>query len=137
MITLEDTIFRNLIINKEFSDRVLPYLKESYFQKNSEKLLFKIINAYYQKYDKIPSFDDISTIISSKKVNEKVFKEFNEKIDDLKKIEPSNNTQWLIDSAEDFCKDRALYNAVSEAVDIYDNKSTKDKGSLQTLFEDA
>lgn len=137
MITLEDTIFRNLIVNKEFSDRVLPYLKESYFQKNSEKLLFKIINAYYQKYDKIPSFDDISTIISSKKVNEKIFKEFNEKIDDLKKIEPSNNTQWLIDSAEDFCKDRALYNAVSEAVDIYDNKSTKDKGSLQTLFEDA
>ena len=137
MHTLEDTIFRNLIANKEFSDRVIPYISDSYFQQNSEKLLFKLIDAHYQKYDKVPTFDDIITIISSKKLNEKLFKEINEKIEKLKTIEPSNNTQWLIDNTEEFCKDRALYNAVVDAVSIYDGKSNKDKGSLQNLFQDA
>ena len=137
MHTLEDTIFRNLIANKEFSDRVIPYITDSYFQQNSEKLIFKLIDSYYQKYNKVPSFDDLVTILSSKKLNEKLFKEVSEKLEKIRTIEPSNNTQWLIDNTEDFCKDRALYNAVVDAVSIYDGKSNKDKGSLQNLFQDA
>lgn len=137
MHTTEDTIFKNLITNKEFSDRVIPYISSDYFQQNSEKILFKLINSYYQKYNKTPSLDDIITILSSKKLNEKLFKEVNDKIEVLKSIESSNNTQWLIDLAEDFCKDRALYNAVLEAVNIYDGKTNKSRGSLQDLMQDA
>lgn len=137
MHTVEETIFKNLILNDEYSERVLPYLSVEYFQQNSEKVLFKIIDSYFQKYNKVPSIDDIVTILSSKKIDEKLFKDINDKINVLKTIEKSNNVQWLIDTTEDFCRDRALYNAVSEAVNIYEGKSKKDKGSLNNLFETA
>lgn len=137
MHSVEETIFKNLITNKEYSDRVMPYLSDTYFSSNSEKILYKIMSSHYLKYNVVPSIDDILTIISTKKIAEKIYNDFLEKIEHIRKIEPSDNTQWLIDKTEDFCKDRALYNAVSTAVSIYDNKSDKDRGSLQNIFRDA
>lgn len=137
MIRLEDTIFKNLISNKEFCSKVIPYINIDYFQQKEDKILFKIIDTYYQKYENSPSLDEILTIISSKKIDEKTFNEITNKINNLKQIEASSNIQWLIDNTEEFCKDRALYNAVLDAVNIYDGKSKKDKNELHHIFEDA
>ena len=52
---IEKAIFANLISNEHFARKVLPFLKSEYFQSRLDQSLFKIINAYVQEYNNLPS----------------------------------------------------------------------------------
>lgn len=137
MNRIEDTILRNLLCDNTYPDRVLPYLTIDYFTNISEKIILKVINDYYQKYNTTPILSEISTIINSKKIDENTYKQVSEKLDTIQKITPSENVEWLVDETEKFCQDRALYNSVTEAISIYSGDSKKDRGSIPELVQNA
>ena len=137
MNRIEDTILRNLLCDNTYPDRVLPYLSIEYFSNISEKIILKVINDYYQKYNTTPILSEISTIINSKKIDENTYKQISEKLDIIQKIVPSENIEWLVDETEKFCQDRALYNSVTEAISIYSGDSKKDRGSIPELVQNA
>ena len=54
-MTIEKTILSNLLFNEEFTRKVLPFLKAEYFRDTSQRLVFKLIDAYTIKYNTVPS----------------------------------------------------------------------------------
>ena len=52
------------------------------------------------------------------------------------KNEPSE-LQWLTEQTEKFCQDKAIYNAIMDAVQILDTKTNKDKGEIPKILSDA
>jgi hypothetical protein len=138
MNTIEDIIFRNLISNESYMRRVLPFIKEEYFQIKSEKLLFNEIHKYVTTYNSLPSIDALKIEIqNSSELTQKEFDDLSTRLENLKEIEKSDE-EWIVDKTETFCKDKAIYNAILESIHIIEGKSkTKTSSALPQLLSDA
>jgi len=121
MERIERTALSNLIHNEEYTRKVLPFIKEEYFADRTERLLFSEIYKFVNKYNSLPTKEALSIEINStKSVNEDEYKKITDVLSTLNK-EPINY-QWLVDTTEKFCKDRAIHNAILGGIQILDGK---------------
>ena len=136
---IETTILGNLLINEEYTRKVLPFLKNDYFTSNAEKTIHETIGDFVTKYNSLPTKEALSIELQEVKINEEEFKETMELLDDISKdTEEYADLGWLLDSTEKFCQDKAIYNAVVESIGILDNqKSSQDKGLIPEILSDA
>ena len=58
-LNLEQTILSNLIYSDDYTRKVFPYLKEDYFQDSTDKVIFKTIARYIERYKSSPEHDVI------------------------------------------------------------------------------
>ena len=124
MERIERTVLSNLIYNEEYTRRVLPFIKEEYFSDRLEKILFTEIHNFVNKYNALPSKEALSIEMNgSKSINEDEYKKVTDIISTLSK-EPVN-MDWLRDTTEKFCKDRAIHNAILGGIQIIDGKDKK------------
>ena len=134
---IELLILRNLSKNDEYSRKVLPYIKEEYFQNPHDKCIFSVIKEFWDKHNKKPSKDSILIDISKNgSLNEDAISQIYAKVSELYIETDEVDIDWLIDNTEDFCKERALYNALMESIEITDSK-TEEKGKIPTILTDA
>ena len=134
---IEVTILRNLIFNEDYTRKTLPFINEIYFPKREEQILFQEIDTFVQKYKNLPTKESILIELSNRKdINEeenRIVKEFlntlnNEDVDQ----------QWLLDTTEKFCKDRAVHNAVLDGIKILDGKDKKrTQEAIPSILADA
>lgn len=137
MKNIENIILNNLIHNENYMRKVLPFLKEEYFLEETDKILFKTISEFVSKYNVLPSLDSIEIDVQNKKISETSVKILSEKIQDLK-IYEKVEFDWLIENSENFCKDKALYNAIITSIDIIDGNNKKySKEGIPSLLQDA
>ena len=121
---IEITILRNLIFNDGFTRKVLPFLKDFYFSKRDERILFTEIELFVNKYKNLPTKETISIELGYRKdLNDEEVKSVKELVSILNKDDVDQ--QWLLDTTEKFCKDRAVHNAVLEGIKILDKKDDK------------
>ena len=123
--TIERTILSNLINNEEFARKVLPFIKADYFDVKEERIIFDEIQNFVDKYNKPSTHTALEIEVSNRKdLNEIEHKKI---VDIIKTLKPESiDFDWLVDTTEKFCKDKAIYNAIVEGVGIIDGKS-KDK----------
>jgi len=121
MERIERTALSNLIHNEEYTRKVLPFIKEEYFSDRIERLLFTEIYKFVNKYNSLPTKEALSIEINSaKSVNEDEYKKITDVLSTLNK-EPVNQ-DWLVETTEKFCKDRAIHNAILGGIQIIDGK---------------
>ena len=133
---IEQTILRNLLTNERYMRKVLPFIKPDYFQ-GVYKTLFKEAGKYVAKYNKLPSHESLAIELQETNMSAEQFQMAmdivpqlftNEKIDE----------QWLLDSTEKWCQDRAIYNSIMESISIIDGKhETLTKNALPDLLQKA
>jgi len=124
MERIERTALSNLIHNEEYTRKVLPFIKEEYFSDRIERLLFTEIYKFVNKYNSLPTKEALSIEINSaKSVNEDEYKKITDVLSTLNK-EPVNQ-DWLVETTEKFCKDRAIHNAILGGIQIIDGKDKK------------
>ena len=117
---IETTILSNLVYNEEYTRKVIPFLKEDYFQDGVEKIIFQTIWAYAEKYKSNPTIDALVIDVQDKALNEEQYKK---SVDYLSEIEETPiDLDWLTDQTEKWCKDKAIYNAVLNGIQIIDGK---------------
>jgi len=121
---IEITVLRNFIFNETFTRKALPFCKEDYFSNRNERLLFREIDIFVNKYKNIPTKEALVIELGQRKdINEDEFKSIKELLDIL--IDEAVDLQWLLDTTEKFCKDRAVHNAVLTGIKILDKKDSK------------
>ena len=117
---IETTILSNLVYDEEYIRKVIPFLKEEYFQDGIEKVIFQTIWAYAEKYKSNPTLDALVIDVQDKALNEDQYKK---SVDYLSEIEETpTDIDWLTDQTEQWCKDKAIYNAVLNGIQIIDGK---------------
>ena len=136
---VETTILGNLLQNEEYTRKVLPFLKNDYFSRNPEKIIYGTVSDFVTKYNSLPTKEALSIELQEKKINEEEFKETMELLDDISKdTQEHTDLGWLLDTTEKFCQDKAIYNAVVESISILDSqKSDQDKGVIPEILSDA
>jgi replicative DNA helicase len=140
MNRLEQTILKNLIYNEEYTRKVLPFIQPSYFSDNTEKILFKEIFEFVNKYKNLPSHEAlVINFTESKNLTETEVQDAVQLLNEIKKSKDDTvEIKWLTEHTEKFCQDKAIYNAIMESVSILDDKhGKKTKGEIPKLLADA
>jgi len=136
-IDLEQTILRNILTNESYMRKVIPFVKKEYFE-GVYQILFSEVTKFVGKYNKLPSLDAFKIEIDqSERFNEQTY---THAIDILPNIfeKKEENKQWLLDTTEKWCQDRAVYLAIMESISIIDGKhQTLSKNSLPDILQDA
>jgi len=134
---IEITILRNLFFNEDYTRKVLPFLKPIYFNKRDERELYVEVEKFVLKYKNLPTKEAILIELNNRKdINEEEHRSIKELINTISYEEVDN--QWLLDTTERFCKDRAVHNAVLDGIKILDGKDQKrTQEAIPSILADA
>ena len=137
MDKVEILILRNLLHNEEYVRKVIPFIKSEYFEDTNQKIVFEEILKFVQEYNQ-PATKEVLCIEVEKRqdINDTSFKEITQMVSYLDD-EPSE-FNWLVDTTEKWCRDRAIYLALMESIHIADGKdSKKNRDSIPSILSDA
>ena len=131
---ISNTILAKLIFDQDFMRRVIPFLKREYFEQNNDQITFKAISEYIQKYNAVPSKEALVLSLSNQQMTDEQEQQVKEQIESYS--EPDVDIEWLTDETEKFCKDRAVYLAIMDSIQIMDKKDG-DEGQIPELLSNA
>lgn len=137
MEKIETTIIRNLLFNSDYCRKVLPFIKPEYFENLHEKVIFEEISKF------IVSYEDLATkevlLIETEKrtdLNEDIYKNICDYISNLD--DSYVDSEWLTDNTEKWCRDRAIYLALMESIQIADGQDPKKtRDSIPGILQEA
>ena len=137
MERIETTILRNLIFNEEYSRKVIPFIQPAYFEKRTEKIIYEEITKFIVKYGS-------SITIEALNIETENRTDLTE--GEVKEVRDINNSltdsivenQWLIDTTEKWCRDRAIYLALMESIALADGEDDKKgRDAIPSILSDA
>lgn len=136
-IDLEQTILRNLLTNEPYMRKVVPFLKKEYFE-GVYQHIFTEVTKFVTKYNKLPTLEAFKIEIDqSDRISDQMY---THAVDILPNIfeRKEENMQWLLDTTEKWCQDRAVYRAIMESISIIDGKHEKlTKNALPDILQNA
>ena len=137
-VRLEQTILKNLVQNEPFTRKVIPFLKEEYFSESDEKTVFNEIISYFDKYTKPPTVEALLiNLDNNTSLNDGLLSQSKTIVDSIGKLTEATPTDWLVNETESWCKDRAIYIAVMDSIEVIDKKSQRSTGEIPDLLKDA
>ena len=137
MDKIEFLILRNFLHNEQFTRKVLPFIKAEYFEDTSQKIIFEEILNFVQKYNQLATKEILSIEVENRKdINEDSFKQISNLIENLD--DDPTEIDWLVNTTEKWCRDRAIYIALMESIHIADGKDEKkNRDSIPSILSDA
>ena len=117
--SIEALVVNSLVFSQEYTRQVLPHLKSEYFEDHNNRVVFEELSKYLVAYDNLPTKDALNIEVENRRdLNESTYKEIKTLIDNLD--EEPHESQWLVDTTEKWCRDRAIYIALLESIQIAD-----------------
>jgi replicative DNA helicase len=136
MEKVEFLILRNLIHNEEYLRKVLPFINHEYFEDLEQKIVFEEISKFVLEYNNLPTNEVLCIEIEKRNdVNEEQFKKLVHLISHLENVPSEQN--WLINTTEKWCRDRAIYLALMESIQLVDGKGDKNRDAIPSILQDA
>jgi replicative DNA helicase len=137
MEKVEFLILRNLLHNEEYIRKVIPFLKSEYFEDTNQRIVFEEILSFIQEYNQPATKEVLCIEVENRKdINDTSFKEIVHLINNLDNVPVE--LEWLIDTTEKWCRDRAIYIALMESIHIADGKDEKkNRDSIPSILSDA
>ena len=134
---LEQTILKNLIQNEPFIRKTLPYIKSDFFQERDEEFLYKQIKEYFLKYQTPPTPEALIIDIDEMEgIDQQLISDTMVLIREIKQDTTDTPDEWLVDSTEKWCKDRAVYNGVMNSIEIIQDKQGN-TGEIPDILREA
>jgi replicative DNA helicase len=137
MEKIELLVLNNLLQKEKYTRKVIPFIKEEYFQELKEKVIFQEIFSFVEKYNQIPNKESLLIEIENRTdINESSYREIVECVSSFEEVE--SNDEWLVDTTEKWCRDRAIYIALMDAIQIADGKDEKrGRNAIPSILSDA
>ena len=131
------TILNNLIHDEEYTRKVIPFIEEDYFEERSDKVVFEEIATFLKAYDSLPSKEVLQIEVGKRTdLTQDEFQSTEQLINTLGKSEYEQ--EWVYDTTEAWCKERAIYNALMESIKIADGQDEKkNRDAIPSILSDA
>ena len=137
MDRIEKVILRNLVYNEEYLRKVIPFIEPDYFNERNERVVFEHITKYVAEYNNLITKEVLLIEIEDRRdITQEEVKNINGTINELEDIEC--DLEWLSDTTEKWCRDRAIYLALMESIKIADGQDDKqNRDAIPTILSDA
>lgn len=125
---VEKIIIFSLLDIPEYFNKTNLFIQEEYFKNKDTKLVFKLLKSYIRDYDEVPSRTELRTMLSEVDVEE----DFRDECLEVINFEPEDeiNLDWVLETSEEYCRERATHLALIESLDIIEGKNKKLKASV-------
>ena len=136
MSNLENLIISSLFFEEKFTRRVIPHLKGEYFEDINNKILFEETSKYFVEYDRLPTKEALTIELETRKdLTDEQSKTIQNSISNFE--DTAHDIKWLVDTTEKWCRDRAIYNALLESIQIADGEKKASRDAIPSLLTDA
>ena len=130
-------ILRNLLYNEEYLRKVVPFIKADYYEDSNQRIVYEEIEKFVHEYNQ-PATKEVLYIEVEKRqdINDTTFQEITKLISYLEEV--PTDFDWLCDTTEKWCRDRAIYLALMESIALADGDSKeKDRGAIPSILSNA
>ena len=137
MDKVEILILRNLLYNEEYLRKVVPFIKADYYEDSNQRIVYEEIEKFVHEYNQ-PATKEVLCIEVEKRqdINDTTFQEITKLISYLEEV--PTDFDWLCDTTEKWCRDRAIYLALMESIALADGDSKeKDRGAIPSILSNA
>jgi len=137
MDKVEFLILRNFLHNEQYTRKVIPFVKAEYFEDTNQRIVFEEILRFIQEYNQLATKEVLCIEVEKRKdINDDSFKEIVHLIECLDDVPVE--FEWLVNTTEKWCRDRAIYLALMESIHIADGKDEKkNRDSIPSILSDA
>ena len=137
MDQVEFLVLRNLLHNEEYLRKVIPFIKGDYFEDPNQKMVYEEILDFVEKYNE-PATKEVLCIELEKRkdINDSNFRDVVHLVTGLEDVPAEFN--WLVDTTEKWCRERAIYLALMESISIADGQQDeKTADAIPSILSDA
>ena len=136
-LKIEEITLSKLILNDTYTKKVLPFIKDDYFDTSSHKILFSTLAEYVNKFETTPEPNALKIEVEKRRdISEEIYKEVEQFLNNLDRDQ--YNEDWLIETTEKWCKEKAIYLALMESVKIADGQDkTRTKDAIPSIMSEA
>jgi len=136
-LKIEEITLSKLILNDTYTKKVLPFIKDDYFDAPSHKVLFSTLSEYVNKFETTPEPNALKIEVEKRRdISEEIYKEVEQFLNNLDR--DHYNEDWLIETTEKWCKEKAIYIALMESVKIADGQDkTRTKDAIPSIMSEA
>lgn len=135
---IEKIILHSISCDEQVSRSVIPFLKGEYFHEDEHKVVFEKINEYIQEYNSLPSKEAISISVGKLPQTDDQQKLCQSLIEEVFSVDSDYDKEWIVKESENFCKEKAVYNAILESIHIIEGKSqTQSENAIPGILSDA
>ena len=136
--TLELTILQGIIHNEEFTRKILPYVKEEYFESSAGRTLYTTFKDFFVQYDSSPTREAIAIQLENLSgLNDNEFEELGHGAEAIFGDSQTQTLDFLVDATEKWCKERAVYLALLESIAIHDGSGDQTRDAIPQLLSEA
>ena len=137
MEQIEFLILKNLLHNEKYLRKTLPFIKAEYFENLNQKMVYEEISTFVGQYNELPTKEILSIEVEKRNdINEDLFKQVTHLISCLD--DSPVEFEWLVDTTEKWCRDRAIYLALLDSIAIADGKDEKKNAeAIPSILSDA
>jgi replicative DNA helicase len=136
--SIEKIILQNLVMNEPFARKVVPFLKKEYFHDRTENFIFVAIQDFIIEYNTLPNIEAIFLSLDKKKsLTQDDIKKTNELSNQIFEGYEECSLDWLMAESEVFCKEKAVYNAIMNSINIIDGKDETPTTSIPDILSKA
>jgi replicative DNA helicase len=137
MERIEATILRNLVFDEDYARKVIPFIQPDFFEIKTEKTIFQEIVHFIVKYNSTITQEALQIEIENRTdLTEEEIKQSRDIVNSLHNS--LVESQWLLDTTEKWCRDRAIYLALMESIHIADgNDEKKNRDAIPSILSEA
>ena len=136
-LQIEEVALSKLILDEGYCRKVMPFIKKEYFDAHRNTVLFERLVDYVNSFDTTPEPTALKIEVEKRRdITDDIFKEIESFLDNLDRDQ--YNDDWLVDTTEKWCKERAIYLALMESVQIADGQDkTRTKDAIPSIMSEA
>ena len=134
---VETLILKNLLLTEDYPRKVLPFVKTEYFEDVTDGILYDVINKYFVKYSAVPTVEAITIEVGKiSTLSDEQYKQTTQTLESFDK--EATELEWLLDTTEKWCQERAIYLALMESIKIADGSHDKQgPDAIPSILSDA
>ena len=137
MSKVENLVIKNLLLDEEYVRKAMPFIKAEYFSDLLEKNLYNVINKYFTDYSALPTKEALEIEVGQLgNISDEQHRQTIQYIRDID--DEKSEYDWILDTTENWCKERAIYLALMESIKIAEgNDEKRATGAIPSILSDA
>ena len=129
-------ILNHLLNNEDFCRRVVPYLKKEYFE-GEHTIVFDLITDFVRDHNKLPTSRVLEIEIKKVSAPDETLTRAYDLIQEIS-VKSDIDTDYLIAESEKWCRDKAIYGAIMNSIQIIDGKNEEQtEGAIPEILQEA
>ncbi len=137
-MNIEKIILQNLARGESYARKVVPFLKKEYFHSRDVNIVFDTIHKFIIEYNTLPTKDILYiSLETAKSISQDDYQNCIGIVDDIFEDYVESSIDWLMTQTENFCKEKAVYNAIMNSINIIDGKDATPTTAIPDILSKA